>query len=291
MADNERPTPRPRRPTRDIPPLPQGDQTGQEEKPNHSADALTPLRAHYLKKSLIQLQFDRELDNITSSTPNNISTLSYLGPPFSPPPKDAPPMDLPFLRYIFRQFVITFPFMATAPKNFYSDKLQPFVANVLARNLSPVAALDDPEERSEEATRLKLLARIERNLSLFVGAGTKLVEPEEVVRLKQSDLDRLETLAQKRMARQMKQKDTFEVNIVSVRTVTDKGRMRSRVHEVCTWYRLEILHRNITQMTGIHHSDSPIQPTGYICISQIWRFQDVIGRGMLRSNSIVLPPS
>ena len=61
---------------------------------------------------------------------------------------------------------------------------------------------------------------------------SKLVEPEEVVRLKQSDLDRLETLANKRLARQAKHKDIFEVNIVSVRAVTDKGRMRSRVHEV-----------------------------------------------------------
>lgn len=215
MADSVTPSP--------LPPTPA------ESEPNHST--LTPLRAHYLKKSLIQLQFDCELDAITSTT-NNISTLSYLGPPFTPPPKDAPRKDLPLLKYIFRQFVITFPFMATAPKNFYSDKLQPFVANVLSRNLSPVTVLDDPEERSEEATRLKLLARVERNLSLLVGAGTRLVEPEEVVRLKQSDLDRLEVLAQKRKAKLMKQKDTFEVNIVSVRTVTDKGRMRSRVHEV-----------------------------------------------------------
>ena len=226
MADSVRPPRSPLQPRVDL--------TLAESEPNHNV--LTPLRAHYLKKSLIQLQFDGELDAITSPTTNNVSTLSYLGPPFAPPPKDAPRIDLPLLNYIFRQFVITFPFMATAPKNFYSDKLQPFVANVLSRNLSPDTVLDDLEERSEEATRLKLLARVERNLSLLVGAGTKLVEPEEVVRLKQSDLDRLEGLAQKRKAKLMKQKDTFEVNIVSVRTVIDKGRMRSRVHEVRSQY-------------------------------------------------------
>lgn len=222
MSD-PRPAPRPRRPTREIPSPPEQD----------PATVLTPLRAHYLKKSLIQLQFDRELDDITSSVPNNVSTLSYLGPPFSPPPRGAPRMDLPFLRYIFRQFVLTFPFMASAPKNFYADKLQPFVASVLARNLSPISVLADPsEEGSDQATRLKLLAKIQRNLSLFVGAGTKLVEPEEVVRLTQADLDRLETLAEKRLARANRFKDVFEVNIISVRAVTDKGRMRSRVHEV-----------------------------------------------------------
>lgn len=237
MAD--RPSIRPRRPTREIPALPIADHSPTQDSDvptpvptSIDKDALTPLRAHYLKKSLIQVQFDRELDDITSSAPNNISTLSYLGPPFTPPPKNAPPLDVPFLRYIFRQFVLTFPFMATAPKDFYSEKLQPFVASVLARNLSPTSVLDDVEEGSEQATRLKLLAKIQRNLSLFVGGGTKLVEPEEVVRLKQSDLDRLETLANKRLARQMKTKDVFEINIISVRTVTDKGRMRSRVHEV-----------------------------------------------------------
>ena len=234
MADT-RPPIRPRRPTRDIPPLPTEHHPLESPgpPPSNEHDLLTPLRAHYLKKTLIQLQFDRELNDISSAHPNNVSTLSYLGSPFTPPPKDAPHLDLPFLRYIFRQFVLTFPFMATAPKDFYSDKLQPFVASVLSRNLSPTSVLDDPSEvGSEQATRLKLLSKIQRNLSLFVGGGTKLVEPEEVVRLKQSDLDRLEALANQRLAKQMKHKDVFEVNVVSVRTVTDKGRMRSRVHEV-----------------------------------------------------------
>jgi len=239
MADT-RPPIRPRRPTRDIPPLPtefhplDGSPSPLPVPPESSQHGmLTPLRAHYLKKTLIQLQFDHELNDITSAPPNNVSTLSYLGSPFTPPPKDAPHLDLPFLRYIFRQFVLTFPFMASAPKDFYSDKLQPFVASVLSRNLSPTSILDDPSDAgSEQATRLKLLSKIQRNLSLFVGGGTKLVELEEVVRLKQSDLDRLEALANLRLAKQMRHKDVFEINVISVRTVTDKGRMRSRVHEV-----------------------------------------------------------
>jgi len=197
-----------------------------------SGQLLTPIRAHYLKKYLIQLQFEQELDAITTASPHNISTLAYLGPPFSPPPKDAPPVDLPFLRYVFRQFVLTFPFMASAPKDFYSDKLQPFATAMLSRNLSPTSVFDDNAEASEQATRLKFLARIERNFSLFLGAATKLVESEQVVRLSQADLDRIETLAKKREARNLKRKDIFEVNIVSVRTVVDKGRVRSRAHEV-----------------------------------------------------------
>lgn len=250
---------RPRRPTRTIPapplntdalpdpslPLIDGDDLEiplvrtpvSEDNPLHDRDQdegyeLTPLRAHYLKKSLIQLQINYELDAITSSVPNNVSTFSYLGPPFSPPPKDAPSLDLPFLRYFFRQFVLTFPFMASAPKDFYSDKLQPFMASVLSRNISPTSVFEDSADGSDQATRLKLLYKLERNLSLFIGAATKLVEREEVVRLNQNDLDRLEELSKKRQAKMLKTKDIFEVNIIGVRTVVDKGRMRSRVHEV-----------------------------------------------------------
>lgn len=203
--------------------------------PSPSESDLTPLRAHYLKKSLVQLQFAREFAFLTSPGPNNVSSLSYLGPPFSPPPKDAPPMDLPFLCYIFRQFVLTFPFMAAAPKDFYSQKLQPFVAAVVSRNLAATSVFDDDDKDAEQASRKNITKKFERNASLFMGKATKLVEQEEVVRLTQSDLDRLDLLSKKRQARLAKigDVDIFEINIVSVRTVLEKGRIRNRVHDVC----------------------------------------------------------
>jgi hypothetical protein len=182
-----------------------------------------------LKKSLIQLQFHKELNCITNAPDDGGSTLAYLGAPFTPPPTGAQPLDLPFLKYIFRQFVLTFPFLAAADKSFYSNKLQVFVASALARNISPTSLLED--ENDSKAARLKLLDKLERNFALLFSAGTKLVEQEEVVRLNQHDLDRLERLAKKRQARLAKHRDVFEVNIICVRTVTDKGRVRSRVHE------------------------------------------------------------
>ncbi|KNZ78056.1 PX domain-containing protein [Termitomyces sp. J132] len=252
--------PRPRRPTRRIPPLPPGPlattndeslvvvdsrtnggetttEYSTQQSPNPALPQyidLTPIRAHYLKKSLVQLQFRREIDAITTYTSDNTSTLSFLGPPFAPPPKDAPFVDLPLLRYIFRQFVLTFPFMAAAPKDFYSEKLQPFVSSVLSRNISSTSVLDDsdnPDGNADQASRKKLLARVERNLAMFVGSAIRLAEQEQVVRLNQSDLDRLEILARKRMAKVIKQKIIFEVNVIGVKTVVDKGRMRSRAHE------------------------------------------------------------
>ena len=73
--------------------------------------ALTPIRAHYLKKELVHLEFQRELDALVTAPTNGVSPFSYLGQPFTPPPKGAPPQDLPFLRFFFRRFVLSFPFL------------------------------------------------------------------------------------------------------------------------------------------------------------------------------------
>lgn len=215
--------------------------------------ALTPIRAHYLKKALIQLQFSRELEGIASTPSPNISTLSYLGPPFTPPPKGGPFIELPLLRYFFRQFVLTFPFLNGAPKDFFPEKVQPFIASLVARNLYPLTPLDDDAEGSNHPKQPNVLAKLERHFSLFVNYALKLVEPEQVVRLKQSDLDRIELLARKRAARLAKLKDTFDVNVVCVRTVTEKGRVRSRVHEV---RRLQLDDYGLDEITSNRNSSS-----------------------------------
>ncbi|KAG8788139.1 hypothetical protein FRC16_001449 [Serendipita sp. 398] len=171
---------------------------------NNSNDhtTLTPLRAHYLKKSLVTLQFSKELLGFTELDPRfpTLSPLSYLGQPFTPPPKGAPALDVPFLKFMFRQFVLTFPFVAAAPKDFFPSKLQPFVGSLVARNLSTtddVLGMDDPEfgEDPELRSRQKIIAKAEKYFSLVLGSAVKLTEPEEVVRLSQRDLDRLEVLA------------------------------------------------------------------------------------------------
>ena len=217
---------------------------------DHNSYELTPIRAHYLKKSLIQLQFSREIQAITS----NASTLSYLGSPFSPPPKDAPIFDLPFLRYLFRQFVLTFPFLASAPKDFFPDKVQPFISSLLSRNLDSTSILDD--ESTDSASTVKLIAKAERSFSLFLNYAIKTVEKEETVRLSQADLDKLEAIARKRHAKLMKTKDVFEVNIVCVRTVVDRGRVRSKVHEV-RWH--VFVSRLLTLTTPVCRSLSFVQ--------------------------------
>ncbi|OCH94090.1 hypothetical protein OBBRIDRAFT_770404 [Obba rivulosa] len=205
-----------------------------EDTPSNEAQpdvTLTAIRAHYLKKQLITLEFQRELDALISCPANNISPLSYIGAPFTPLPKDAPPLELPFIRFFFRKFVLSFPFLAAAPRDFFPEKLQPFITSILSRNFSQTSVLDDDPQNSEEVARHRLLAKIERNLGMLLTSATKLIEKEDVVRLTQRDLDRLELVARKRAAREKHSKDRFEVNVVCVRTVNEKGRVRSRVHE------------------------------------------------------------
>jgi hypothetical protein len=231
-----------------------GTDASDTSEPN-DLSVLTPIRAHYLKKTLIQLQFNKELDIVTSPALGSISPFSYLGAPFKPPPKDAPRISLPFLRYIFRQFVLTFPFLDETPKNFFPDKLQPFAASVLAKNLSPTSIMDEDAEQIGEAaksTRKKLMTKAERSLSILLSSGIKLVEPEQVVRLSQADLNRLEAIAKNRLARERKSKDALDVNIICVRTVVSKGRVRSRAHDVCILFHKRPLEVNLQ----IHRSSS-----------------------------------
>ncbi|KAG8721485.1 hypothetical protein FRC08_012618 [Ceratobasidium sp. 394] len=198
---------------------------------------LTPLRAHYLKKTLISMQFTEELKIITTQPSNSsVSTLSYLGAPFTALPRDVPRQDLPFLRFMFRQFALTFPFLAAAPKDFFPNKFQPFVASVVARNLSSATNLLEGEE-TQTGDGQQILNKAEKHLALLLGAAMKLSENEEVVRLSQADLARIERAAERRRRKAAAaaggaaRAEIFDVNVVAVRAVTDKGRVRSKVHE------------------------------------------------------------
>lgn len=246
---------------------------------------LTPLRAHYLKKSLVELEFKNELDAITSSSSSSAYGVAFLGPPFAPPPQGTPRLDLPFLRFAFRECVLTFPFLAAAPVSFFPDKLQPFLASVFARGISAdglgtdvLGDEDDgmdPEER-EKATRQKVRHRLERNLALFFGSGLKLTEQEEVVRLTQRDLDRLEQLARRRQRKGPA--ETFEVNVVCVRTVVERAKLRSKAHEVREEHSYQI---NQTEDTlGVHYPYPSIRARRCLCLPQIRRFCHSFNRGM-----------
>ncbi|WVW80418.1 hypothetical protein I302_102399 [Kwoniella bestiolae CBS 10118] len=235
---------------------------------------LTPLRAHYLKKTLVNLQVQHELNLITDPV-LGANALGLLGDPFVLPEsarKDALQKisensriegrlggDLPFLRFMFHQFLLPFPFLSTAPPTFWSGKVQPFLSSFLATTggssaASSTAGLSEEEkevmeslmtkeERKEILEKKKLWQKIEKHSSLMFGVGIKLTSGEEVVRIGQNELNRLEALQQERRRKWLERHPHnlqagafdptagFEVNVVGVRVVVEKGRVRSRSHE------------------------------------------------------------
>ncbi|TXT04944.1 hypothetical protein VHUM_04027 [Vanrija humicola] len=213
---------------------------------------LTPLRAHYLKKTLVNQQIAHELGLITDPV-LGANALGLLGSPFVIPEaakKDvvARGIDLPFLRYMFHQFFLPFPFLATAPPTFWSQKVQPFLSSFLAttgvaahstlsqEDQDIAESLMTKEERKEAEDRRKMWNKVEKHLGLMIGVGVKLASGEEVVRIGQSELRRIEE-AQAARRRKWAEKHahqetfTFDVNVVGVRVVSEKGRVRSKTHE------------------------------------------------------------
>ncbi|KAI9634480.1 uncharacterized protein MKK02DRAFT_34448 [Dioszegia hungarica] len=221
--------------------------------PTAIPDTLTPLRAHYLKKSLVNIQVAHELKLITDPV-LGANALGLLGDPFVLPDaarKEALARvaesgggvgsDLPFIRFLFHQFVLPFPFLASAPPTFWSAKVQPFVSSFLSTTgVAAHATMMSAEERHEQEERDKLWTKMEKHSALMVGVGVKVVGGEEVVRIGQQDLRRLEEQQEIRRKRWMEQRQkeldmgggiSFDVNVVGVRTVIEKGRVRSKSHD------------------------------------------------------------
>ncbi|POY76521.1 hypothetical protein BMF94_0362 [Rhodotorula taiwanensis] len=226
---------------------------------------LTPLRAHYLKRELVTLEFVKELQQLDSP-----GALSVLGPPFLPKsrfvnglPQPAPALgsdaarneereweaqvDLPFLRFVFHHFVLSFPFLVACPPTFFSHKLQPFVYSFVSRNIS---ASDD---RECDTKRRRVAGKVEKHLGLVMSAAIKLSENggrEEVVRIEDDGTMHTGAPATQEQATanvpnaglvMMKKRgalttverhdEVFSINVVSVRTATTKSRMRTKKHE------------------------------------------------------------
>ncbi|BGP17909.1 hypothetical protein JCM10213_003916 [Rhodosporidiobolus nylandii] len=238
------------------------------EPPSHDPLSLTPLRAHYLKRELVTLEFVKELATLDSP-----GALSILGPPFLPKsrfvdgvPAPAPPpgsqaaldeqreyeqsAELPFLRFVFHHFVLSFPFLIACPPTFFSHKLQPFVYSFVSRNIS------SSDDREADSKRKRIAGKVEKHLGLIMSAAIKLTENdgrEEVVRIEDDGTMHTGLPASQDSGRgtppgfggvglgggrkrgqltQAEKKDEdFSINVVSVRNMVVKGRVRNKAHE------------------------------------------------------------
>ncbi|KAK0553655.1 hypothetical protein OC845_001127 [Tilletia horrida] len=182
---------------------------------------LTPIRAHYLKKALIRLQVENEFRALSKK-----DALGTFGPPFRPSPL-ARRTDLPFLRFMFQHFVLTFPFLRSAPPNFFADKVQVFVDRFLEKNIST------SDERDETTKRKQIGGRFQRYIVLLMTAAIRCKDNlEQIVKISEADSAKLSAIDRRiRAAVKGELAEMFEVNIVGVRTITTKGRLRNRYHE------------------------------------------------------------
>lgn len=184
---------------------------------------LTPLRAHYLKKELLRRAVSDELSALARP-----DALALLGPPFRPLSAGAPPpstRDLPILRFVFHQFVLTFPLLRNAPPSFYSNKIQVFAEQLLARNLS------SSDDREADTKRHRLALRLQRYFVLLLSSAIATTPPEQVVHFSPADAQRL-AVSEVRAADGASRggQPLFEVNIIAVRLVYQRGLM-TRSHE------------------------------------------------------------
>ena len=186
--------------------------------------ALTPLRAHYLKETLLQLQVRDELALVQRP-----DALALLGPPFRIAP-DTPRAELPLLRYVFRRFVLSFPLLQQAPADFFPGKVQVVVERFLARNITLTESPRDADTGVHRA-----MSRAEGQLVIMLSSAIVLRGVEEdVVRISERDRERLFQLdAQREAAHAAPRSDgeAFEVNVVAVRSVTVPGHLRNRTHD------------------------------------------------------------
>lgn len=257
---------------------------------------LTPLRAHYLKKTLVALQLSHELRLITDPV-LGANALGLLGDPFVLPEaakkealKRVSEMsrqensigDLPFMRFLFHQFLLPFPFLSTAPPSFWSAKVQPFLSSFLTttgviqrssltREEKIMAeSLMSKEEKREMTERAKLWNKAEKHGALMIGVGIKIVGGEEVVRIGQSELRRIEQEREARRQEWLAKRGLaqpavpgappppsagvmFDVNVVGVRAVAEKGRVRSKTHEVRLHWKMMLLTSPLLTIAGVSH--------------------------------------
>ena len=184
---------------------------------DNAAHALTPQRAHYLKKTLVRLQLEKELGDIQQR-----DALEQVGPPFrttNPVQRDK----LPLIRHLLHQFVLTFPFFESAPPDFFPNKVQAFVERMLERNLIMIDPVNGPKSAS-------MVDKTTAYLTMLVSGGLRVkgVE-EEIVRVSGVDRERLFTMDAHRTATRKSPSDKgTKIDIVSVRRTIRRGHIRNK---------------------------------------------------------------
>lgn len=158
---------------------------------------LSPLHIHYLKKALIALQMQREGSGLDTD-----GALGKYGKPFAPGSqvinrkKNAinrdglkeEPIDPPILRFLFRNFLWKFPYLADVKPTFWTDRIQPAWDDFAARDFSST------RERAQITKRRIISVHNTLYLGKLVNSGLKIKDKGQHLVLTQEDFKLVDSL-------------------------------------------------------------------------------------------------
>lgn len=121
---------------------------------------LSPTEEHFLKKFIIENRIRKELNLL-----NRPDCLQLFGPPFASHGADDNDY-FPLLRFFFRQYVASFPFITNNSTEdqhkFWTQTVQPFVESVNSKHLSNSA-----DRKDHTTKRHQINSKFQSGLSLF----------------------------------------------------------------------------------------------------------------------------
>ncbi|KAK9476561.1 hypothetical protein V1514DRAFT_336562 [Lipomyces japonicus] len=222
--------------------------------PTNKSFVLTGQQEHYLKKELISLELERELALLSAP-----DALRKFGAPFRSVDQTAViqqksrskffrsnnvtvqlPLsveikpgdsDFPILRHVFVDHVRNFPFLEkTKETEFWQDKVQTFWESFATKRISST------QDRTEETKRKRLAFKVQKLVELMMSSGIRTTSGlERGVTIhdsdsayKQTDEDKLNFMVDN--ASDGHPINGFDVNIVGVKVVSDKKRLRHHEH-------------------------------------------------------------
>ncbi|WBW73134.1 mitochondrial DUF3818 and PXA domain conserved fungal protein [Schizosaccharomyces osmophilus] len=216
-----------------------------------STDEQAALQRHYLKKELLSLLVEEELAFIGDS-----SNLVHLGTPFMN--KDEPPIPfddskIPILRFIFKKFVLTFPFLDPACQTqLWNVSFRNFLSAMYENSVSVLP--DDPD-----ATYMhKMEMKFHGMLTLLMSRAISCIQGEKSI-----GHDRIDMLSIKKQLSQTsienKKQDLLIAVVAGVRELSYSTYLRNKktyeyILKVQDEESLIYVARRYSDFTKLHHT-------------------------------------
>ncbi|KAL2314193.1 hypothetical protein POMI540_2211 [Schizosaccharomyces pombe] len=225
-----------------------------------SPEEIDALKRHYLKKELFSLLIADELNFVSEPT-----NLDHLGSPFVEKGKSVIPYEksqIPVLRFIFKRFILTFPFLDPDSQN--------QLWNVNFRNLlkslskSNVSVLPD----DSDATHLhKWLLKFQNMLTLLMSRAFHSIQDEKNINIELLDTPKLEKDLHKSELQQ--KPNILEAYVLGVRQSTQAKMLRTkRVYEYLIKVSYEentfFIARKYSDFSHFHHLLLKSYPNAYV---------------------------